>query len=108
MTTNTKEFLSRFLSNEVELSDLEKWIYEDKELETSQPTLYQDLILFDFGDRDARRQIIDKLRPYIDQKEFNVWRTKRLLNKIIADQIDIVVGIRQLRELYFDTGKDFI
>jgi hypothetical protein len=108
MTTKTKEFLFEFLDNEVALVDFEQWIYKDKELETSQPTLYQDLISFDFGDRDAKRGIKNKLEPYIDSKEFNVWRTRRLLNKIIEDKIDIVLGTRKLRELYFDTGENFI
>ena len=108
MTTKTKEFLFNFLDNEVAVVVFEQWIYKDKELEIIEPTLYQDLILFDFTDKDAKQGIKDKLNPYLDTKEFNVWRTKRLLNKIIDDKIDIVLGTRKLRELYFDTGENFI
>jgi hypothetical protein len=74
----------------------------------TEPTLYQDLTLLDFTDKDAKQGIKDKLSPYLDTKEFNVWRTKRLLNKIIEEKIDIVLGTRKLRELYFDTGENFI
>lgn len=108
MTTETKEYLFEFLDNEVALADFEQWIYKDKDLETLQPTLYQDLIQFDFEDRDARHGIKNKLEPYIDRKEFNVWPTKRLLSKIIEDKIDLVLGTRKLRELYFNTGENFI
>jgi len=108
MTTTTREFLFEFLDNEVTLANFERWIYKNKELQTAQPTLYQDLLLFDYGDRDATHGIKNKLEPYLDKKEFNVWRTKRLLSKIIEDKIDIVLGTRKLRELYFDTGQNFI
>jgi hypothetical protein len=108
MTNETKEFLFEFLDNEVTTGDFEQWIYKNNELETSQPTLYQDLILSDFGDTDVKNGIKNKLGPYIDSKEFNVWRTKRLLNKIIENKIDIVLGTRKLRELYFETGENFI
>lgn len=108
MTNKTKEFLFEFLDNEATTDDFEQWILHDKELETFQPTVYQDLIQFDFGDRDARQGIKNKLEPYIDRTEFNVWRTKRLLSKIIEDKIDIVLGTRKLRELYFDTSESFI
>jgi hypothetical protein len=108
MTTRTKEFLFEFLNNEVALADFQQWIYRDKELEASQPTLHQDLLLLDFEEKHAKQGIKNKLRPYIDEKEFNVWRTKRLLDKIINDKIDLVLGTRKLRELYFDTGENFL
>jgi len=108
MTTEIKEVLFEFLNNEVTLADFEQWIYEDKELETLLPTLYYDLIEFDFRDRDAKQGIKSKLRPYADENEFKIWRTMRLLSKIIDDKIDIVLATRKLRELYFDTGENFI
>jgi hypothetical protein len=108
MTNETREFLFEFLDDGVTPTDFEKWICNNKEFETAQPTLYQDLILFDFRDSDVEHRIKNKLEPYIDRKEFNVWRTKRLLTKIIEDNIDIVLGARKLRELCFDTGKNFI
>ena len=108
MTSETKEFLFEFLDNEVTVDDFEQWINNDKELKTIQPTIYQDLIHFDFDDNDAKQGIKNKLIPYIDNKEFNIWRTKRLLGKIIEDKIDIILGTRKLRELYFEAGEDFI
>lgn len=108
MTNTTKEFLFEFLDNEVPTDCFEQWIYKDNELETLHPTLYQDLILFDFKDKEAGQRIKNQLRPYIDHKEFNIWRTKQLLEKIIGDKIDLVLGTRKLRILYFETGENFI
>jgi len=108
MTNKTREFLFEFLDDEVTVDNFEQWIYKNKELEASHRTLYQDLILFDYRDKDARQGIKNKLGPYIDSKEFNIWRTKRLLDRIIEDKIDLVLGTRKLRELYFDTGENFI
>ena len=108
MTNETREFLFEFMDNEVTLGDFEQWIYSDKELETLQPTLYQDLIQLNYAENDVKQRVKNKLTPYIDSKEFNIWRTKRLLYKIIEDKIDIVLGTRKLRELYFDTGENFI
>jgi hypothetical protein len=108
MTAKTKEFIFEFLDNGVTVKDFEQWVYAHKELEALQPTLYQDLILFDYTDKDARHQINEKLKPYIDKTEFDLWRTIRLLNKIIEDKIDIVLATRELRQLYYDTGERFI
>jgi hypothetical protein len=63
MTNEINEFLFKFLDNEVPLVDFEQWIYRDKKLKTIQPAIYQDLILFDFGDNDAKQQIKNKLEP---------------------------------------------
>jgi len=67
MTNETTEFLFKFLDNEVTVVDFEQWIYNKKELKTIQPTIYQDLILFDLEDSDAKQQIKNKLEPYIDR-----------------------------------------
>ena len=46
--------------------------------------------------------------PYIDAIELNIWRTKRLLQRIIEDKIDIVLACRKLYEFYYSTGEKFI
>jgi len=96
------------LDDELTVADFEQWIYRDNELETSHPTLYQDLILLDLRNKDARHEIKQKIKPYINLDQFNVWRTKRLLIKIIEDNIDIVLATRKLKVIYYDTGENYI
>jgi hypothetical protein len=110
LITDTQTAIFCLLNKDVSVKDYEKWIYEnDVHLETElQPTLYFDLISFNYKQKDSFQQLSDKLTPYIDKEKYDVWRIKQLLIDIIEDKVDLVSATRKLRSLYFETGENLI
>ncbi len=110
LTDTTKQTFFKLLNGDITIKDFEQWVYKSSDnLETVlQPDLYLDLISFNYIQKDSLRQLCDKIKTQIDNEEFTIWRTKRLLKDIIENKIDLVVATRQLRELYYDTDEKFI
>jgi hypothetical protein len=106
----TEQIFFRLLDRDCSVKEFEQWIYSHsdnlgKELSTH---LHLDLISSDYNQKDSFSQLIEKIAPYINTDEFNIWRTKKLLTEIIEEKIDIVTATRKLRDLYFETGENFI
>ncbi|MDH4472767.1 MAG: hypothetical protein QE487_09165 [Fluviicola sp.] len=110
LTDTTKQTFYRFLNGDLPIKDFEQWVYTSSDnLEAElQPDFHLDLISFNYNQKDNFRQIGNKIKTHIDAKEFTIWRTKRLLNDIIENKIDLVLATRKLRELYLETGENFM
>ncbi len=110
LTDTTKQTFFRLLNGDLAIKEFEQWVYNSSDnLEAElQPDFYLDLISFNYNQKDNFRQLGDKIGTQIDTNEFNIWRTRRLLRDIIENKIDLVLATRKLRELYFDTGENFI
>lgn len=110
LNDTTKYIFFRLLDGDLTVKDFEQWVYKSSDtLETElQSDFHLDLISFDYNQKDAFRQLQEKIKIHIDTNEFNIWRTKRLLTDIIENKIDLVLATRKLRDLYFETGETFI
>lgn len=106
----TKLLFFRFLDCELSIQDFEKWVYSSSDdLETElQPDFYFSLISFNYHQKSAVPLLTDLLKKHIIVDEFDIWRTKKLLTDIIEGKIDLVLATRKLRELYLETGENFI
>ena len=110
LNQTTKQTFFHLLDRRLEVKDFERWVYNSSNrLEGElQADFYINLISFNYNQKDTLQKLRDIINPFIDIQEFNTWRTKELLNDIINDKIDLVVASRKLRDLYFETGEDFI
>ena len=106
----TKLNIFRLLDGDLPIKDFEQWVYKSNvKLETElPPDIYLDLISFNYTQKDNFKLLTDIINRIVDIDEFNLWRTKKLLNDIIENKIDLVVATRKLRKLYFATGESFI
>ena len=110
LTDTTKQTFLQLLDDEITVKDFEQWVYQysvnlEKEL---QADLHHDLISFNYNQKDSFTRLKDKIFSLVDNEEFNIWRTKKLLVDIIENKNDLVLATRKLRKLYFDTGENFI
>jgi hypothetical protein len=110
LTDSTKEIFYLLLSKRIPLSEFEQWVYSNStSLEDElQLNLYYDLVSHDYNQKDSLHFIQEKIKPQIDGEDYKIWKTRRLLTDIVENQLDLVVATRQLRELYFETGENFI
>jgi len=101
--------LYEFLNGDISIKEFEQWVYQTPSLkEELQTTVYLDLLSFDYRQKGAAYFIEQKINPYINKEEYNIWRTKKLLNDILENKIEIVIAMRKLRQLYFETGEKLL
>ena len=110
LTDTTKQIFFRLLDGDFSVKDFEQWVYRHSDnLENELPTdLHLDLISFGYNQKDSFFQLKEKITPYIETDEFNIWRTKKILTDIVEQRVDLVTATRKLRDIYFDTGENFI
>ena len=93
----------KFLSGELSLPEFEKWIYENKELESEiGGEVYTELISFNFSSHDTIPFIKKIVLSCFDWKEYEEWRTINLLTGILENKIEIVLATRKMRQLYLE------
>jgi len=96
------------LNGDISTELFEHWIYENRELENDIPNdLYTDLISFNFKSRDLIPYVKSFVRENFDWKEYEMWRTINLLEKIKSERIEIVLATRKMRQLYFEQENEF-
>lgn len=110
LAPDTKNTFFHFLDGDIAISELEQWIYSNSsKLENElQSDNYLNLISFDFTQKAAGSWLRDEIFALIDRNEYYVWSTIKLLNEIIESDIDLVLAIRKLRELYDLTGGEWL
>jgi hypothetical protein len=110
LSDQTKQKLFQALIGDISIADFEQWLYaNDNKLETELNShFYLDLISLSYNQKGSFSQLKDKIFQYIDINEFNIWRTKKLLNAIIENKIEFVTATRELRDLYFETDAKLI
>ena len=98
-----KTVLFRFLNREISINDFEKWVYENPDMEGEIGSgFYTDLISYNFKSHDLIPYITELVEKCFDWREYEKWRTIRLLSKIKDGEIEIVHGARKLRVLYLE------
>ncbi|WP_207534873.1 hypothetical protein [Desertivirga arenae] len=107
--TNKTTFF-KLLNRDLSLSEFETWIYKHEAiLESELPAeQYFTLISFNYNQRDARAELQTVIESYINTEEFNIWRTKELLSRIVNEQIDLVLATRRLRAPYYEMAEKYL
>lgn len=96
-------FFYKFLIGELPLTDFEKWIYDNPELELEVgKDHYTDLISYDFRSRDLIPYIKEFVLKHFDWSEFENWRTIKLLTDILENKVGIVLATRKMKQLYLE------
>lgn len=100
----------QLLNRDLSVKEFEAWIYDnEKRLEIELPAnLYLDLLSFDYNKKDSLAELEQKITPYIDSRDFNIWRTRMLLLKILNAEVDLVLATRKLRDLYNSTEEKLL
>ena len=92
-----------FLNGDIEKEELEKWVYETKELEKELPEdHYVDLISSSFKKGDIKAYVSRLVDKFFDWQEYEKWRTIKLLRESLNDEIEIVLATRQLKQVYVE------
>lgn len=92
-----------FLNGDIDTETLENWVYSTKELENELPEdHYVDLVSYAFKTGDLKTYISKLVDLFFDWHEYEKWRTIKLLNKILDDEIETVLATRKLRQLYLE------
>lgn len=92
-----------FLNGDIRRDEFEQWIYSSKELEHEfTEDHYIDLISFPYKTGDYRQYINKIVNTFFDYKEYELWRTIKLLKEISEGKIETVLASRKLRELYIE------
>lgn len=88
-------------SEELNLEEVENIILENlEEIKLFFSKIdYFEIIDFNYSQRDSKYELLKIVRNYIDYSEFETWRIKNYLNKIINKQGDI---LKILVEIYND------
>ncbi len=102
MTDSIKLIFFKLLNEDISIQEFEAWLYNStNDLEKQLPNdLYISLISFNYRQKDTLNLLYKLISDYIHQGEFEFWRIKELLTKIVENRIDFVVGIRALSNLY--------
>ncbi len=103
--SHNRVYFYKFLNGEIGKEELETWIYSNQKLENELKEYFYDLISFSFKAEDSKSFITQLVKKLYDYKEYELWRTINLLERISLGNIDIVLASRQLRELYEDQKK---
>jgi len=93
----------QFLNEDIGRDELESWIYSNKNLENEfSEDHYFDLITFPYKTGDVEAYVTKIVKTFFDYKEYQLWRTTKLLEQISLGQIETVLASRRLRKLYKD------
>ena len=93
--------LFRFLNEEIRVEELEKWVYQTRELELNfDEEDYLKLISLDFSSLHARHEIEKILKKYIGYGEYETWKVKKLLVNILGRKEELPNTLIDLYTLY--------
>jgi len=97
----------QFLNDDISLELFESWVYENTELENEiSEDHYNDLLAFNFKSKGIKNFIKSIIKKHFDWKEFEKYRTIKLLKNIKSGNIEIVLASRKLRELYLEQEEE--
>ena len=90
-----------FLNGDIGRDELEQWIYSTKQLENDfTEDHYIDLISFPYKTGDVKQYLAKIVNTFFDYKEYEFWRTTKLLHEISEGKVETVLASRKLRKLY--------
>ncbi len=90
-----------FLNGDIGRNELEQWIYSTNQLENEFPEdHYVDLISFPYKTGNVKEYITKIVNSFFDYKEYELWRTTKILQEISSGKIETVLASRKLRSLY--------
>ena len=90
-----------FLNGDIGRDELEQWIYSTKQLENDFPEdHYVDLISFPYKTGNVKEYITKIVNSFFDYKEYELWRTTKMLREVSSGRIETVLASRKLRSLY--------
>lgn len=90
-----------FLNGEEPIRSFEEWLYTTPELEAVLNTDdYLLLISLDFSEPGIDSEIEKLLKQYVDVAEYETWRLRKLLNKVIERDSKLPEILSEFYELY--------
>lgn len=98
----------KFLNNEINLSQFEKWIYKESELENIVgEDNYQILLEFNYNKKSAEVDVQNFIfKNLITENEFSLWKTDKLLESIKVDIPNTNIFQYAKQNPYFLGGKE--
>jgi hypothetical protein len=92
-----------FLNGEIDNTTLENWVYKNIDLEREIPeNYYIDLISISFKSEELKDFISKLVQECFNWQEYERWRTIKVLQSILNDEIEIVTATRKLKDLYVE------
>jgi len=85
--SSVTQLFYKFLDNEINLKELEEWIYENPDLESLiEEDYYQFLIEFNYNKKSSKVEIQDFILNHLmSEKEFADWKVNKLLIEMEGD-----------------------
>lgn len=98
---DVKTSIFRILSDDLSASELEQWVYADKNLESllGQDD-YLNLISLDYRSTGSIYEAKKILEECIDISEYEAWRVSKILKAIVNRSPDVHMYIEQCYDLY--------
>ncbi len=88
-------------NNEISISDFEKWLYANQELEKLLDNeIYIDLISLNFQTRHVKHEMGKLIDPFLDFGKFEERKLRRLLNSLIERSPEFAKSLIHTYELY--------
>lgn len=98
----------KLVSHEIELSDFEKWVYSESELEqTLKPDDYLEIISINYKTPSGLYEAEKVLSNYFSMGKYYEWNIRNILQKIVDKPRDVHKYIEQCYDLYCD-GFNFL
>jgi len=92
-----------FLNGDLPSAIFESWIYRSKKLELILTVDdYFDLIEFNFKSHEFIPFIKSLVKKNFDWKEYELWRTTKLLESIKKGEMELVLATRNMKAMYLE------
>lgn len=98
--------IHQVIIQKISLKDFEQWLYQNDELEVSNPNLYLELISFDYSHESSFKEFQISFAKFVDRYKFEVERIKDYLCSIIDRDENCANSILMTYELYY-MGYEF-
>jgi len=98
----------KFLNGDISVSDLEKFIYKQSDLERQlDKGTYLELISLDFKDKYVIATLPDFIKKnIIEEGEFKTWRLRNVLSNFLTDVKNLHIHLNELYHLYCGVYQD--
>lgn len=101
--TNSKIEFFKFINGDLTAGQFEEWVHDNHDLKRILgKDHYTDLVSFDFSSRVLRLYVETLVEKFFGWRDYEEWRTIKLLEETSSGEIEIVLATRKMRELYLE------
>ncbi len=107
MTTTTieniEDVLFKYLLGDIQISDLEKWVYKTPQIEeVFGAEAYYEFLTLDYHHPEAKDALWKLITKYTALDRFDAWTIKRHLTELVTNSRDPVEALDDLAAVYLD------